>query len=175
MHIIPKAPRACILLREGHPPVEFASREAAFTVLRPLMLAGRFGTAFAPALYRTTWLGLSLRRDPITHVLIDVATWTPLSLSAFQDWLPARTPWHLRRYATWNGNGPVPFTGRRHLGSVYRSLRTLRSRAQAQCLDVEEPMGRPRAWKNLPTAWDDFARADFGQKNWKRYRRTQWR
>lgn len=77
MPVIPPAPRACILLREGHSPVEFASREAAFDFVRPALRAGCLGLAFAPAEYRTNWFGTVLRQA-ITHVLIDVATWTPL-------------------------------------------------------------------------------------------------
>ncbi len=175
MHLIPRAPRACILLREGCPPLEFASREAAFAFLGPAIAAGRLGKAFAPAEYRANRWGYPVLREAITHVLIDVATWTPLPASVFEAWMPQHRSWRELRYAGWSGAGPVPHTGRPHRGSAYRSMRTHRSRRQSVEVDDGEVPGRPRAWKNLPSAWDDVVRGDLGQRSWKRQRRAQWR
>ena len=176
MHVVPKAPRACILLRTGRAPIEYPSREAAFAALRPIILYGRLGSAFAPAVYRTNWFGTSQIREAVDHILLDVLTWRPLRVEDFAKWLPVRTPWHIRRYAGWNGTGPVPDTGRRRYhGRPYRPMRTQRSRRMACLADPEDVLPRPRAGKGLPSLWDDRVRSDRREKSWKRHRRTQWR
>jgi hypothetical protein len=177
MHVIPPAPRACILLRDGHPPVEFPSREAAFAAIRPQILAGRLGPAFAPPVYRTSWVGTTQAREAITHVLLDVLTGRPLSAQDFADWLPERKPWIPSRYASWSGAGPVPGTGRRRhrFGAVLRYPKTQASRRAACQADPDDLPPRPRAGRNLPTSWDDSVRSDCGDRCWKRHRMTRWR
>lgn len=45
------------------------------------------------------------------------------------------------------------------------------------CDEVEIPLNirTRRQPKSLPTAWDDLARSDRKMRNWKFYRRTQWK
>ncbi len=176
MCVIQPAPRPCILLRDGLPAVEFASREEAFAAIRQDILRGRFGQAFAAPVYRTNWFGAAQIREAITYILIDVLTWRPLRMADFAAWLPRREPWGTYRYRFWNGAGPVPWTGRQHghRGTTMRRPATQASRRMATAVDTHEIGARPVAGHNLPSDRDDFMRSDLGQKNWKRYRKTQW-
>jgi hypothetical protein len=48
-------------------------------------------------------------------------------------------------------------------------------RAWYEALDQEvKPRGR-RSPASLPTNWDDIQRGDYGIRNWKKFRKTQWR
>jgi len=74
--------------------------------------------------------------------------------------------------------GPVPYT-RKWRGSArfFRQIRYVNALRQAtQFVEDEEP--RIRAKRNqrlLPNAWDDISDGSRGQRNWKRFRKTQWK
>lgn len=56
---------------------------------------------------------------------------------------------------------------------VFRAPKTQRSRRQAQPLGLETA---PRAKQSkFPSTWDDLVRSTYNSKNWKHYRRTQWK
>ncbi len=83
------------------------------------------------------------------------------------------------RYSWWNGEGPVPGT-RCHRGGrhYYRHPRTMNERRQAALVLEEEGEVAPRPQRSsnsLPCAWDDFRVAARDDRNWKRFRRAQWR
>lgn len=71
------------------------------------------------------------------------------------------------------------FSGRkrRHY-RFHRRFRTFQERKWAQAWDDEEDAPKVRARrnaKNLPNPWDDYPRHDWRIRNWKRYRRYQWK
>lgn len=86
-----------------------------------------------------------------------------------------RYRWWLR-YETWNGEGPVPGTGRRPGGRYCRRVQTTSERRLAQVIDPVEP--KPRAARNvsnIPKIWDDYTVAAREDRSWKRFRRTQYK
>ncbi len=88
---------------------------------------------------------------------------------------PYRSPFwrHLETYPGW---GPVPRTGRRSSSRYYRRPGTQAERRMAQVVDPSEPAPRPSRNANaLPNAWDDYGRASADDRNWKRFRKTQWK
>jgi hypothetical protein len=92
------------------------------------------------------------------------------------------SPWHpdwsiYRRYPFWNGEGPVPGLFRWHSGHYFRHPKTLNERRLAIAMaDLGEvPPRARRNHRNLVTANDDLRISARKIRNWKRYRRTQWR
>lgn len=84
--------------------------------------------------------------------------------------------WRYGRYLYWNGEGPVPWTGKRSGGRWLRRIGTTQERRMAQSLDPDEPAPRAaRNEKNLPNSWDDYSIAAREDINWKRHRKTQWK
>lgn len=84
---------------------------------------------------------------------------------------------HARRYAGWNGMGPVPFTGKRPAGRHYfRHFRHMNAyRGAATFIEEGEvPVRAKRSPASLPNVWDDCAISARRNKSWKRHRRTQW-
>lgn len=63
-------------------------------------------------------------------------------------------------------------------GHCHKRLRTTQEHRMAANVLVEE--GEPK-WRgkrtnhNLPTAWDDLPLTDWNNRNWKRYRKQQWK
>lgn len=85
--------------------------------------------------------------------------------------------WYYRNIF-WNGKGPVPYTGKRGRHAHYRAMRTTQERrlSQEHLLDPLAPRVRPkRNMVNLPDSWEDVARSDLKEQNWKRQRKTQYR
>lgn len=82
---------------------------------------------------------------------------------------------HARFRSFWNGEGPVPHTGRH---GPYRWLRRPRTyqeiRINAGAVQEEgEPLARIcRTGRHLPQAWDDLNRCCL--RSWKDHRRHQW-
>lgn len=80
-------------------------------------------------------------------------------------------------YPFWNGEGPVPGTGRCGNYHYFRHPGTHNLRRSAAFF-AEEGEVAPRAKRNaagIPTAWDDYGRSDIGNRSWKRHRDTQWK
>ena len=89
-------------------------------------------------------------------------------------WMSARNDFEFR-------NGPVPYTGGRRRWVGCRHMKTtqeiceadaLRFDDDAQYYGIKARAKRNRA--NLPEAWDDHWRP-YDQKNWKNYRKNQWK
>jgi len=78
------------------------------------------------------------------------------------------------RFETWNGNGPVPGTGRRKNYRFMRRPRTTQELrlAAGVVFEDDEPEWRGRR-RNVPTAYDDIIL--HRDHSWKRHRRTQWK
>ena len=83
------------------------------------------------------------------------------------------------RYGAWNGEGPVPGTrcyrGGRH---YYRYPQMQNERKLAALILTEEGEVGPRparAVNNLPHSWNDFEVAARENRNWKQFRKTQWK
>lgn len=89
------------------------------------------------------------------------------------------TKWCESLYAGYKGRGnTVPDIGRRrsHRGTYYRHPATIAECQINQIVDWDEPQARPnRALSNLPNAWDDYVRSDHKNRNWKRFRQTQYK
>ena len=64
----------------------------------------------------------------------------------------------------WNGEGPVPGTGRIGSYSYFRRPETMAERRQNCAVDPAEPAARARR-QNLPSSWDDICRT--WMRNWK--------
>lgn len=77
----------------------------------------------------------------------------------------------------WNGTGPVPGTGRLRGGHYYRRIRNANERRQAFWVAEDgEVAPRPaRSFKNLPDNWDDYRVSAHESRNWKRFRKTQYK
>lgn len=90
---------------------------------------------------------------------------------------PARR-WGYRIPDSWNGEGPVPgIRAWRSGGHYFRRIRTTQERRWATPVAEEgEPAPRPeRNLRNLPNSWDDYGIAARADRNWKRFRRQQWK
>lgn len=96
----------------------------------------------------------------------------------FQPLRPYRTKGYRRWRETWNGEGPVPHTGRwRRGGHYFRAVRFApEMRLSIPVKEDGEPAPRPsRNFANLPDSWDDYPVRSRWNNNWKRYRRQQWK
>lgn len=84
-----------------------------------------------------------------------------------------------RNYYLWNGEGPVPGTGcGRKWGRCFRRLSHMAQRRQAALVLKEEGEVAPRAARNarnLPNPWDDYNVAARENRNWKQFRKHQWK
>lgn len=71
------------------------------------------------------------------------------------------------------------FSGRkRSSGHYYRRFRTLNERKQSEFWKGEEFTPKPRArrnFKNLPDSWDDCPISSWKDRNWKKFRKHQWK
>jgi hypothetical protein len=104
----------------------------------------------------------------------------PVTLADFQA-LTSREKYisyWARKYATWNGEGPVPgvrkWRGGRH---YFRHFHVMHSRRQASFF-AEEGEVAPRCSQNehgIPDPWDDQHVSAREDRSWKRYRRTQYK
>lgn len=77
------------------------------------------------------------------------------------------------------GDGAVPGTGVRGRGRVMRHrLQTTQERRLNAFYDVDAGEPKPRARRtgsNLPSIFDDQIRSDADARNWKHYRKQQWK
>lgn len=80
--------------------------------------------------------------------------------------------------------GPVPRTGKRRwrFASFYRRPKTRQEIKESDSYFLDEDMiyyniksRAKRSSHSLPSSWDDVVRSDYGLKNWKNYRKTQWK
>jgi hypothetical protein len=91
---------------------------------------------------------------------------------------PCRTGWSIyRRYRFWNGDGPVPGLFRWRGRHYFRHPRTQNERRLAFAItdQGEVPPRARRNHRNLVNAYDDLRINAREIRNWKRYRRTQWK
>ncbi len=77
---------------------------------------------------------------------------------------------------------PVPFIrcrrGSKYGARYYKQPRTIQERRAYFYDELSEygvSLRLTRSARNLPDPWDDRSRADFRIRNWKRYRRTQYK
>lgn len=120
---------------------------------------------------------LSQRRYREAWAVMRDAQGRPLDASDFRS-LDRKYRPRGRRFGfdCWNGEGPVPRTGRPSGGHYFRRLGTMNERRLAQPVDPDEPAPRSaRNTRNLPNSWDDYAVAAREVRNWKRHRRTQYK
>ena len=80
------------------------------------------------------------------------------------------------RFYFWNGAGPVPRAGRGRGGRLFRRIPTTQERrANVVMEDCEPTPRRSRSGANLASSWDDRIRSDYGLRNWKHFRKNQWK
>lgn len=81
------------------------------------------------------------------------------------------------RYPFWDGSGPVPGIRRQRGGRCCRRIRHMNERRWATPV-LEEGEVAPRAARNahnLPNPWDDYGFSNQDNRNWKRFRKHQWK
>lgn len=81
------------------------------------------------------------------------------------------TDWSVfRGLDCWHGS-------KRRRYSVHRGMRTMQEIREQErvCEELAEVGIKARPRRDLPTRWDDRRRSNYGVKNWKQYRRTQYR
>lgn len=69
----------------------------------------------------------------------------------------------------------IPYTGRRHPGHYDRQPRNIGTNSE-RTFDYEE--NREYTFKNIkrvPNSYDDLPFANYGMKNWKKFRKHQWK
>lgn len=70
----------------------------------------------------------------------------------------------------------VPRIGKSRHCHYWRHPRTTQERRWSLAWKEDGVMGRAsRNFHNLPTTWDDIYRASYENKNWKKFRKHQWR
>lgn len=83
------------------------------------------------------------------------------------------------RHKDWNGEGPVPYTGKRGRYRYRRRPRTLSiikdALSERDEDEIEFNVINRRTKGTITTAWDDKGRSDWRVKNWKRHRKTQYK
>lgn len=75
----------------------------------------------------------------------------------------------------WNGEGPVPGTGRSRSDRRHRRMQLYNARRMSVALEDDVPPRARRLARNLSNSMDAPWRATVGNDNWKRYRRQQWK
>lgn len=79
----------------------------------------------------------------------------------------------------WNGEGAVPYTGKRTYGRYYRRPKTLALLKDTLSTvdedEIEFNVKNRRQKGRVITAWDDLKRESSRINNWKRYRKTQYK
>lgn len=100
-----------------------------------------------------------------------------LTAADFEPMLPRRRSWYLRYLSDYPGYGPVPRTGRTRGGHYFRHPHTANELRQSQVVEPGiEPRPRPsRYLRNLVDPWDDYPRSNRKDRNWKSFRKTQWK
>lgn len=88
-----------------------------------------------------------------------------------------RTWWYYRNNRVYEfRKDPVPFIGvsHHHKGTYYRHMKTTQERRLSLATKEDGVCWRgKRNFHNLVNAWDDWIR--FNQKNWKKFRKHQWK
>lgn len=98
-----------------------------------------------------------------------------LTSADFEGFRPAYRSRRYWRYGQWNGEGPVPGTGRSTWSYVHRRPKTTQERRLSQPMEGEPAPRAKRNSANLPNSWDDYGKSSYGNHNWKRHRKTQWK
>lgn len=94
----------------------------------------------------------------------------------YTAWRPAARPLK-NTWRSWNGEGPVPSTGRLGGGRYFRRPKTIAAKRQSVVLSEygEPPIRAKRSTSLLPSAWDDYPISAMSDRNWKRFRKHQWK
>lgn len=115
-----------------------------------------FGVRLSHAFYPDFWItGEGGREVPVKEVYQEVRT----AVNKFvlvQRYTGAKRRWRFSSY--------------------YKKPKTTAERRLNQHIDDDEPAARKaRSGRNLPNAWDDEVKSRVGNRNWKRFRKTQWK
>lgn len=173
MHTIAKYEPGVVLFSRAGTVTRYDSLKSALAELGFRWIKENVGVDFTTRFYRE----YSWSWSTCSHIL---QTDYGASLTA-ADFLPF-VPKPVKRWwarLDYNGVGPVPGVrkyrgGRRH----FRLVRTMNEcRAAALVLPEEgEVPPRPRRnEKNIPDSWDEIHCSSRRNRNWKRYRKTQWK
>jgi hypothetical protein len=119
--------------------------------------------------------------DTYDHQLIDMDKFISYAWKKHNDYVSS---YYNRKYGKKYKfrNGPVPGIHKhiRHKGSYIRHQRTFAEIREESWLSYDEDLkfynikSRPKR-TSLPDPWDDYVRSDQYIRNWKRFRKKQWR
>lgn len=181
MHHIPAYTPVVTLFTNDGKSRAFPSMRAALSELGMRWIAENVGEHFCQFTgFDVRWTELGRVRTPTyryAFAIVRTDLGDVVTADDFRALIPKKYgAWYYRRFEFWNGDGPVPRTGKHRGGHYFRRLSTAGARRQAQCVDVEEPAPRAaRNKSNIPNSWDDYAVAAREDRSWKRHRRTQWK
>lgn len=111
----------------------------------------------------------------IHHWIMRDGASKPLTAADFYTSPRCKRYWEIP-YLFWNGNGPVPGTGKRRYyhSNYYRSFHSIAAKRDAVSVFEDEPKFRAkRNVKNIPEAWDDYPRSSCYDRSWKKFRKQQ--
>lgn len=178
MHLIPRYRSSVTLFSHQGNIMVFETMQHALRVLGFRWIRERVGRNFYEFSH-TEVESVSGARTPVydrfEYVMRDDFG-EPLVASDFAKFRASRR-WFCA-FDAWNGSGPVPGVHKCNAGAHYcRRIRYVGQRRQA-IPDVTEgelgPRGK-RSIRNLPDAWDDYYPRNRLDRNWKQFRKNQWR
>jgi hypothetical protein len=193
MHIVQPYQTAVTLFKRNGDVVAFSSMQAAFRQLGFSWIAANVGPHFRTFSHHV-YVSLDGRvvrnRKEIGGIAIQWPVYVehdyvmrddsgnPLTAESFA-FLRAKSSgsYTVRGFRYWNGVGPVPFTGKQTGAHYFRNIRYVNAKRVAQYFPEDGELA-PRAARNArgePDSWDDKPIAARSCRNWKRYRKIQWR
>ncbi|GBG14242.1 alkaline phosphatase [Novimethylophilus kurashikiensis] len=187
MHIVKQYESAVTLFAQGSGIWVYPSKAAALKELGFSWIARNVGPAFRVFSHVSSLWNPELdlyAHQPVyrtyEYVMRDDAG-KPVTAADFQHLIIRRSKnsiWRFRarQLERWNGQGSVPNIGRHRGGHSYRAVQTTNERRHAFVLEDGDPGPRgSRNFKNLPNRYDDYCIAAREDRNWKRFRKTQWK
>ena len=180
MYTVPPSPSAVSLFSRSGLTRVFSSLRQAYRELGYAWIAQHVRAQFIEFTHVERYADATLPAHPLyqraAFILRDDAG-AALTAGDFNPFLPSYTFRRFSRFASWNGEGPVPGTAKRRGGrSYYRRIGTMSERRAAQAFsEYGEPAPRAaRSSSYLPNSWDDIQRSRQGN-GWKRQRSHQWK
>lgn len=176
-YVIPPQP-ALVLRHIGGHTRSFASRQAAFKALGYHWILENVGREFyVREPYTPPGYFVYSERPP--EWILEQSNGLRLTVQDFTTlWCEVLARRRMARWKNYPGYGPVPGTGRRRYGKYFRSLRHMNERRAAALVVTEDGEVAPRPNRGvslLPNPWDDYTIAARRDRNWKRFRKTQWK
>ncbi len=174
---------AVTLFRQNGEMRVFASINDAFSILGFSWIKKNVGKNFRVFSHVTELGGLECRREPVyrmhEYIMRDDCG-EPLTIEDFNVLrIQRQEKRRFRRGALGRGDGAglAPYIHKRKKGYYFRCIAFINAYRVAETF-VEEGEVPPRPRRNamnLPNNWDDYCVAARSNRNWKQFRRTQWK